>query len=150
MSIEGQRRRLITAGLLLFLLALLFGMSMVLPWLANQRMGLTAHLVGLLGGLFLLALASIWREHRLSPRLSTAAFWLVLYATYANFFAALLGAVFGTSTRLLTPLAGSGHPAAFWKESVVTFGLVSEAGAIVAGCVLVLWGMRGGGHRSPP
>lgn len=148
MSIESQRHSLISAGLLLFLLALLFGLSMVLPWLANQRMGLTAHMVGLLGGLFLIALGAVWREHHLSPRFATAAFWLVLYATYVNFFAALLAAVFGTSTSRLTPLAGSKHPAAAWQEYVVTFGLVSEAGAIVIGCALVLWGMRKRGRHS--
>ena len=140
MSIENQHLRLISAGILLFLLALLLGMSMVLPWLSNPRMGLTAHLVGLLGGLFLLALGSVWREQHLSPRLATVAFWLVLYATYVNFFSAILAAFFGTNR--LTPLAGSGHRAAAWQENLVTFGLVSEAGAIVAGCALVLWGLR--------
>ena len=69
MQIGNRRRHLLSAGILLFLLALLTGM--ILPLLANPRMGLSAHLVGLLGGLFLVALGLIWRELDLPRRLET-------------------------------------------------------------------------------
>lgn len=72
MRIENRRRHLFSAGILLFLLALLTGM--IFPMLANPRMGLSAHLVGLLGGLFLMALGVIWTEIDLPRRFDTAAF----------------------------------------------------------------------------
>lgn len=147
MSTDDQRRNLINAGLLLFLLALLFGVAMELPWLGNQRMGLTAHLFGLMGGLFLLALGSVWREQSLSPRLAAAAFLLVIYSNYANFFTAILAAAFGTDTPLVTPLAGSKHPAAPWKEAAVYLGLASGVPTGLAGTALVLWGTWKGGRR---
>jgi hypothetical protein len=52
----------------------------------------------------------------------------------------LLAAAFATNR--LTPLEGSGHFASAWQENIVTFGLVSVSGAMVTGCVLVLWGLR--------
>jgi (hydroxyamino)benzene mutase len=134
---ENHRHRLLMAGILLFLAALLLGM--IVPLLPNPRMALTAHLVGLLGGLFLLAVGLIWREKKLPERIEKATFWLALYGTYVNFSAAFLGAVFNTNR--LTPQAGSGRMADAWKENIVTFGLVSEAGAMIACCVFLLWGL---------
>lgn len=135
---DDRRRRLLSAGMLLFLAALLLGL--IVPQLPNARMGLTAHLVGLLGGLFLLAVGLIWRDLNLPPRFEWATFWLALFGTYVNFLAALLAAIFRTNR--LTPLAGSGQLAAGWQENIVTFGLVSEAGAMIACTVFLLWGLN--------
>ena len=71
---ENRRRQLVSSGILLFLLDLVVGM--IMPWLANMRMGLSAHLVGLLGGLFLIALGVIWSEENLPRPWDTAAFCL--------------------------------------------------------------------------
>jgi hydroxylaminobenzene mutase len=138
MEAEKRRRNLFSAGILLFLLALITGM--IFPVLANPRMGLSAHLVGLLGGLFLVALGAIWPEKDLPPRLDTAAFRLVIFAAYANLCTTFLAAAFATNR--LTPLAGSGHLAQAWQENLVTFGLVSSSIAMVTVCILVLWGLR--------
>jgi hydroxylaminobenzene mutase len=135
---ENRRLNLLCAGILLFLAALLVGL--IVPLLPNPRMALTSHLVGLLGGLFLLALGLLWREQNLPQQIEKATFWLALYGTYVNFSAALLAAIF--STNRLTPQAGSGHRAAAWQENIVTFGLVSEAGAMIACCVFLLWGLN--------
>ena len=77
----NRRHQLYVAGIGLFLLALITGM--IFPSLANPRMGLSAHLVGLLGGLFLVALGVIWPEKDLPPSLDTAAFYLVIFGAYA-------------------------------------------------------------------
>ena len=135
---DSRRRRLYRAGILLFLLALVTGM--IMPWLANIRMGLSAHLVGLLGGLFLIALGALWTEQNLMPRLETAVFWLAVYGTYVNLFTGVVSAAFATNR--LTPLAGSGHLAEPWQENLVTFGLVSSSIAMVTVCIIVLWGLR--------
>src|SRR6267143_2842079 len=138
MLMENRRRQLFSAGILLFLLALVTGM--IFPLLANPRMGLSAHLVGLLGGLFLVALGVIWPEKDLPRPLDTAAFCLVIFGTYANLCTTFLAAAFATNR--LTPLAGSGHPALAWQEHIVTYGLVSSSVAMVTVCVLVLWGLQ--------
>lgn len=135
---ENRRRHLFSAGVLLFLLALITGM--IFPALANPRMGLSAHLVGLLGGLFLIALGVIWPEKDLPRRLDSVAFYLVVFGTYANLCTTFLAAAFATNR--LTPLAGSGHLALAWQENLVTLGLAASSAAMVTVCVLILWGLQ--------
>ncbi len=134
----NRRRHLFCAGILLFLLALVTGM--IMPWLPNMRMGLSAHLVGLLGGLFLIGLGALWGEQNLSERPAMAVCWLAIYGTYGNLVTGVLSATFKTAR--LTPLAGANHLAEPWQENIVTFGLVSSSVAMVLVCVLVLWGLR--------
>jgi len=138
MSVENRQRQLFTAGILLFLMAMLAGL--IFPQLANPRMGLSAHLVGLFGGLFLIALGSIWKQVTLPGRLEAVPVWLALSGLYGNFVTTFLAAAFATNR--LTPLAGSGHFAAAWQENIVTLGLTSVSVAMVTACVLVLWGLR--------
>ncbi len=135
---ENKRGQLLSAGVFLFLLALFTGM--IFPQLKNPRMGLSAHLVGLIGGLFLVAVGLIWRELTLSKQFETIAFGCALFGAYANLITTFLAATFGTNR--LTPLAGSGHPAAPWQENLVTGGLVLASAAMVGCCILLLWGLR--------
>lgn len=135
---ENQRRFLISAGVLLFILAL--GIGLVMPWLANIRMGLSAHLVGILGGLFLIAIGAIWPLQNLPMKWGTAAARLGVFSSYLNLCATFFAAAF--STNRLTPLAGSGRLADAWKENIVTGGLVLSSLAMVSCCILLLWGLR--------
>lgn len=69
---HDAKRRLIWHGMFLFLLGLLTGL--VEPQFTNVRMGLAAHLEGVMNGILLMVLGAIWPEVKLSPRLATAAF----------------------------------------------------------------------------
>lgn len=135
---ENSRRRLLWHGMFLFLLGLLTGF--VVQKFNNPRMGLAAHLEGLMNGTFLLVLGAIWAEVRLKPQLKMAVYWGALYGTYANWATTTLAAFFGTAA--LTPITSAGHSARPWQESVVTFGFVSVAVVMVALSILVLWGLR--------
>jgi (hydroxyamino)benzene mutase len=138
MQIDDSRRCLYSAGVLLFLLALVTGM--IMPLLPNRRMGLSGHLVGLFGALLLIAFGSLWNYAALSPRVGNWVRWLAIFGTYSNLVTSVISATFATSR--LTPLAGSGHLAAPWQENLVTFGLVSSSIAMVTVGLLVLWGLR--------
>ena len=122
----------------LFLLGLLTGF--VEQKFNNPRMGLAAHLEGVMNGTFLVALGAIWTDVRLSPRLKVAAYWSALYGTYANWAVTTLAAIFGAAA--LSPITGAGHHAEPWQEAVVTFGFMSVGMVIVASSILVLWGLR--------
>jgi (hydroxyamino)benzene mutase len=135
---ENRRHQLITAGILLFLVALVFGL--IFPKLANPRMGLSAHLIGLQGGVFLVLLGLIWGDLTLSPKLETATVWLALYGNYGNFVTNVLSATFATTQ--LQPIFGSGHLAEPWKEHLVNTGLISISIAVILNGILVLWGLR--------
>ncbi len=131
-------RRLMFHGMFLFLLGLLTGFAE--QHFANVRMGLAAHLEGLMNGIFLLALGGIWPHVRLSATATTVAFWTVLYGTYLNWFMTVLAAIFGTAA--LSPITGAGHSGQPWQETFVTVGFMSVGIAIVVASVLVLWGVR--------
>jgi hydroxylaminobenzene mutase len=131
-------RRLLWYGVLLFVFGLLTGL--VEQKLANPRMGLAAHLEGVMNGTVLLALGAIWTNVRLSPRLEAAAFWSALSGTFVNWAVTTLAAIFGTAA--MSPITGAGHVGAAWQEGVVTFGFTSVGLAILAASLLVLWGLR--------
>jgi hydroxylaminobenzene mutase len=136
---QPAHRRLMWHGMFLFLLGLLTGFAE--PHFINMRMGLAAHLEGVLNGIFLVALGAAWAAVRLSPKTQAAAFWTALYGTYANWFFTTLAAILGTAS--LSPITGAGHAGLPWQESIVTVGFLSVGVAIMGCAVLVLWGLRG-------
>jgi len=135
---ENTKRRLAWHGMVLFLLGLVTGL--VEANFQNPRMGLAAHLEGVMNGTFLIALAAIWSNVKLSLRQETVAFWSLLYGTYANWAVTMLAAALGTAA--LSPITGAGHSALPWQEMFVTFGFVTVGVAIIGGSLLVLWGLR--------
>jgi hydroxylaminobenzene mutase len=134
-----DNRRLMWHGMFLFLLGLFTGFAE--QHFANVRMGLAAHLEGVMNGTFLLALGAVWNEVRLAPRVKTAGFWITLYGTYANWLITMLAAVLGTGA--LSPITAPGRTAPPLQEKFITAGFMSVGIAIVAATVIVLWGLRG-------
>ncbi len=137
---EAANRRLMWYGMLLFLIGLLTGF--LEQSFTNVRMGLSAHLEGLMNGTFLVALGAIWTHVRLPRLAEVSAYWTALYGTYANWFFTTLAAIFGTAVN--TPVASAGHSAQAWQENLVSTGFTSVAIAIIASSALVLWGLRSG------
>ena len=135
---ETTNRRLMWHGMFLFLLGLVTGF--VEQRFANVRMGLAAHLEGVMNGTFLVALGAIWNEVRLSLPAKAIAYWTALYGTYVNWLVTTLAAVFGTAA--LSPISAAGHSGQPWQESLVTAGFLSVGIVIVASSLLVLWGLR--------
>lgn len=135
---DDSKRRLLWHGMFLFLLGLLTGFAE--PKFANVRMGLAAHLEGVMNGIFLVAVGAIWAEVKLSARLKTTAFWGLLYSTYVNWMVTTLAAVFGTGT--LSPVTGAGRSAQRWQENLVTLGFMSVGLVVVATTILILWGLK--------
>jgi (hydroxyamino)benzene mutase len=131
-------RRLMWHGIFLFLLGLLTGFAE--QHFANVRMGLAAHLEGVMNGTFLVALGAIWTEVRLPPSAKSIAYWTALYGTYVNWLVTTLAAVFGTAA--LSPISAAGHSGQPWQESLVMAGFLSVGVVIVASSILVLWGLR--------
>ncbi len=137
MGVEDSNRRLMWHGMFLFLLGLLAGL--VEQHFTNPRMGLAAHLEGVMNGIFLVALGAIWVEGRLSAPLKAGAYWSALYGSYINWAVTALAAVLGAAS--LSPITG-GRGALPWQEAVVTAGVMPVGIAVIAASVLVLWGLR--------
>jgi hydroxylaminobenzene mutase len=138
-AMQNAHRRLMWHGMFLFLLGLFTGFAE--PHFVNMRMGLAAHLEGVLNGIFLVALGAAWSEVRLSPGAKAAAFWTALYGSYVNWLVTSLAAAFGTGA--LSPITAPGRRALAWQEQGVTIGFISVAIAIILCSLLVLWGLRG-------
>ena len=137
---DDRRRRLFWHGILLFLLGLVTGL--VEQRFRNPRMGLAAHLEGLMNGTFLLALGAAWSEVRLSPRAAAVAYASALYGAYANWVTTALAAVLGTAA--MTPLTSGDFRGEQWQEILVTLGFVSVGVAMLLSSFLLLRGFRGG------
>lgn len=144
MMTADKGRALLWHGVLLFLLGLLTGLAT--GAMTNPRMGLSAHLEGVMNGLFLMVLGLLWGRLRLPARWLTALFWLALYGTYVNWASTLAAAIFGTGR--MTPIAGAGHAAEAWQENLVSAGLYTLSVAMLAVCVIALVGLRPG--ADPP
>lgn len=135
---DDRKRTLIRHGFVLFLLGLLSGFAE--QKFVNPRMGLAAHLEGVMLGTFVIVLGAVWQEVNLSPKLKVAAYWLTLYSAYFNWATTVLAAVLGSAA--LSPITGAGHSAPPGQETLITVLFMSVGLTTMAATLLVLWGLR--------
>lgn len=131
-------RRLIRHGFILILIALVS--ALFIPAMPIPRLGLSAHTIGILSGVLLIAVGSIWTQFSLSPRQTQILYWSWLYSSYVNWLGCLLGAVLGAGKA--TPLASAGTVGSSDAEAVVGLLLGSVALASFIAVGLSLWGLR--------
>ena len=132
---KWQSDRLLFFGILLFLFGLLLGLF--IPIMKNPRMGLSAHLEGIMNGIFVVILGLIWNKLVLNDKWLTSAFWLTLYGSFANFVAVSSAALTGAGKMM--PIAG-GKEGTTVAEGLISFLLVSLALAMIFVCLIVLTG----------
>jgi (hydroxyamino)benzene mutase len=143
MKMEGKNRSLMWHGMFLFFLGLISGF--VEQKFINPRMGLAAHLEGVMLGTFLVALGAVWTYVKLSSRMKAIAYWTALYSAYVNWATTALAAALGTAA--LSPITGAGHPAQPGRETLITALFMSVGIATVASTLLILWGLRSGAAK---
>ena len=136
-KMERQANLLLFLGILLFFLGLLVGL--IVPALANPRMGLSSHIEGVMNGMFLVLLGLIWNKLILSQKWLTVTFWMAVYGTFINWLAMLVAAIFNAG-KMLTVAAGGqeGHPVA---EAFILFALASLTIAMLLISITVLIGL---------
>lgn len=140
---EKGERTLLRAGFLLVLLALLTGL--VVQSFRNPRMGVSAHLEGIMNGLLLVAAGLAWSHFRLSAGQARTLRGLLLYAAYVNWGTTSLSAAWGTSR--LTPIAGAGFVAQEWQETIGVALGVSIAITAVAAVGMMVYALRKEGPK---
>ncbi len=133
---KKQSDQLLFLGVLLFLFGLLIGIFV--PMMKNPRMGLSAHLEGLMNGMFLVLLGLFWNKLLLNNKWLATAFWLTLYGSFANFVAVSISAMTGAGKMM--PIAGGKEGASF-VEGLISFLLVSLSLAMVFVCLILLSGL---------
>lgn len=130
-------QQFLISGTVLFLLSLLSGFAM--PFLANPRMGVSAHVAGLESGMALWVLGLMWQRIALPAGAERTAQIVAVAGLYAIFISLFLAALWGTSRA--TPIAGAGHQASPLRETVVAVLLTSGSLASVVAMAFVLWGL---------
>jgi|SRR4051812_1775753 hydroxylaminobenzene mutase len=136
---QTDDRGLMRYGIFLFFLGLLTGFAE--HRFTNVRMGLSAHLEGVMNGILLVALGAIWNQVRLPETAKRTAYWAAIYGAYVNWLVTSIAAAFGTAAN--SPISSAGHHGKPWQESFIANGFLSVAIAIVTSSVLVFWGLRG-------
>jgi len=140
---QTPTRLLIAGSAVLFIVSLLNGFA--IHSMRIERLGLSAHLLGLMASTLLLALGGIWDRLNLSRRLAMIGAALALYGFIGGwavyFFAAASGA------GAMFPLLSGGVTGSAAVEAVVTVGMLTMAIALfgLGGVVL-----RGALHRPSP
>ena len=144
METAGMRqrvsRRLIRLGVLLFLLGLFSGL--IIPVLANPRMGLASHVEGVMSGMLLILMGIIWERLRLRDGAMKITSWLLVYGAYANWANPLLAAAWAAGGSMM-PMASKGLKGTPAQELLISTIAVSLALSLIAGVCHVLWGLRG-------
>jgi (hydroxyamino)benzene mutase len=138
-------QRLLQLGMLLFLLGLVTGL--LLPAMANPRMGLASHLQGVLNGLFLLVLGLIWSRLTLGQGARRLLFGFAVYGTFANWLATLLAAFWGAGGPMM-PIAATGHVGSAVQEGLISFALISLSVSMLLVGAITIWGLRAATGRA--
>jgi hydroxylaminobenzene mutase len=133
---KWQSDRLLFLGILLFLFGLLLGLF--IPIMINPRMGLSAHLEGIMNGMFLVILGLVWNKLVLNHKWLTATFWVTLFGSFANFVAVSIAALTGAGKMM--PIAG-GKEGTSAIEGLISFLLISLTLAMIFVCLIVLTGI---------
>jgi hydroxylaminobenzene mutase len=134
-----QGHRLLQMGVLLFLFALLVGL--VVPRFSVPCLGLSAHLLGITQGLFLMVTGLLWPKLVLTHATSLVGFWLAVYGCFAAWTANVLAGVWGAGNSLLPMAAGQAHGSAL-QEGIIAISLRTAAVSLIAASLLILWGLR--------
>ena len=123
----------------LFLLGLITGF--VATNLKNPRMGLAAHLEGVMNGAFLIGAGLIWNDLRLLSKIKIAAYWTLIYGTFANWLVTLSAAYLGAYA--MSPVTGHGFMATPQQENLVNGGFITVGVTMVFSVAVMTYGLRG-------
>jgi hydroxylaminobenzene mutase len=135
----AMNKNAIRHGFILLGLALAFGLA--IPSMEVPRLGLSAHTIGVLSGVLLLAVGSIWQLFALSSRQLSILYWSWLYSSYVNWLAVLVGAIFGSGG--MTPVASGDYQGSAFIEGTVTVLLITVVVSSFLAVGLSIWGLRG-------
>ena len=127
------------AGISLFAASLVNGFLVHLVETHNVRQILSAHLIGLIGSAFLIALSSIWSRLALPPRASAIAMLLATYGFVAGWLFNLLAGLTGVyGVFPISAQAPGGHS---YGDLAMSVALISVAICLLTFSALVFRGL---------
>lgn len=133
----AQSRILLRAGVGLLLGAMILGL--LVPLFADPKRAVSAHVLGIVQGILLVAVSQIWPRLVFPKRISIVAAVMLLYGCAAAWLANLGAAIWragGATFPLATERGSAG------QELVVAILLRSSAIALIGAIALALFGLR--------
>jgi (hydroxyamino)benzene mutase len=134
-----QGQRLIQVGISLFFVSVLTGL--MIHKMALPRLALSAHLLGIMQGIFLAVVGLLWPRLKLGKRASSITFLLFVYGCLSAWLANLLGAIWAAGGSMVPFAAGQARGSAV-QEHIIGIGLRSAAVSLIVALLLLLWGLR--------
>ena len=138
-DLQKHGHRLLQTGALLFFLALLLGLG--IPRFALPRLALSAHLLGIAQGTFLIAIGILWPKLRFTRLQSRIAHAFAIYGCVSAWAANVCGAAWGAGTSMV-PIAANGARGTVVQELAIKLLLRSAAVCLIALALMLLWGLR--------
>jgi hydroxylaminobenzene mutase len=138
MDVSARAHRLFFHGMLLVVVGLVVGLAV--PAFANPRMGLSAHTGMLMNGILLIAMGAFWARQGLGERTETIGWWLLVAGSWISSAGLVAAAAFGTAA--MTPIHGATDAGPAVQEALVGALLGVGGFAVLAGCVVAVWGLR--------
>jgi hypothetical protein len=134
---DKDTRLLLTAGMVLLAVSLASGF--VIHLLVLERLAMSAHLVGLVGSVFLVAVGAIWPRLNLSNRTSALGSRVTIYAFWGSWIVYFLAAATGAGGMF--PILAGDVQASPWLEDAISLGFLTVVLALAGSIVIILRGL---------
>ena len=132
-----MNKQLVRHGVILALLGSLSGFAPMV--VTNARMGVAAHVGGIMSALLLLTLGAVWSMVTLTPYRQQLAARLLAVGAYGNWAITLFASI--TGAKEFAPLAGAGYGATAVVEKGTLLLITTAALCTLAGLGLVFSGL---------
>ena len=135
---EEYRRRFLWHGFSLFALGCIA--PLFIPFYANPRGGLSAHTLGVMLGLLLMAVGMAIPYARVTQLRAKLTFWFFVASAYTGLTIQVFAAIFGlTQSFVVTAKGYPGGP--FWMEILATVGLRAVSVFILLGAFMMMFSL---------
>lgn len=139
-----QSRFLLQLGMAFVFYSSLAGFA--IPHVGSPRIGLSAHTLSALQGVFSLAAGLLWPKLKLAATASWIAFWLFIYGAVFILAAYTIAAIWSVGIETIALMGelphGLSRGTAF-QETFIKALAYSSAPTGLASFTLILWGLRG-------
>lgn len=139
---DAQALSRLAAQLGVVLMSLAFVSALFMGSYPNPRTALAAHVIGITGGLFMIAAGQLLPRLRLSRLLLNATFWSLTVSVYLGFATQLAAATFDLTRMFVVTAVGRVERDAA-LEGLVEIVIKGITPLTMVPCLLIAWGLRG-------
>lgn len=133
-----MNKQLMRLGFVLLLVSLI--VALIAPMAQVPRLAVSAHSIGFMGGIMLIAVGAVWSAFTLSDRQMNILKWSWIWANFGNWMGVTIASQTG-ATEFLS-INGGQPDAPLWATYVVGFFMLSITAAAILGSVMGVIGLK--------